>query len=179
VSKLYKSSLVWLRRDLRVYDNAALFHALESSEQVFPVFIFDPEILNRLENKEDRRVEFIWESINELKESLNQLDSDIIVRLGNPIEVIPQLCKEFSIDAVFCNKDYEDYAVNRDENIKKILKIDFLSYKDQVIFEEKEILTGAEKPYTVFSPYRNNHLKKIELIVKVTNIVLQNLMSVQ
>ena len=162
MSKPYKSSLVWLRRDLRIYDNAALFHALESSEQVFPVFIFDSEILNHLENKEDRRVEFIWESINDLKESLNQLDSDIIVRLGNPVEEIPRLCSEFSIDAVFCNKDYEGYAVSRDENVKKALKIDFLSYKDQVIFEEKEILTGAEKPYTVFSPYRNNHLKKIE-----------------
>ena len=156
MSKLYKSSLVWLRRDLRIYDNAALFHALASSEQVFPVFIFDSEILNQLENKEDRRVEFIWESINDLKESLNQLDSDIIVRLGNPVEEIPRLCSEFSIDAVFCNKDYEDYAVSRDENIKKALKIDFLLYKDQVIFEEKEILTGAEKPYTVFSPYRNS-----------------------
>ena len=162
MSKLYKSSLVWLRRDLRIYDNVALFHALESSEQVFPVFIFDSEILNHLENKKDRRVEFIWESLNELKENLNQLDSDIIVRFGNPIEVIPELCNEFSTDAVFCNKDYEVYAVSRDENIKKALKIDFLSYKDQVIFEEKEILTGAEKPYTVFSPYRNNHLKKIE-----------------
>ena len=90
MSKLYKSSLVWLRRDLRIYDNAALFHALESSEHVFPVFIFDSEILNHLENKKDRRVEFIWESLKDLKENLNQLDSDIIVRFGNPVEVIPE-----------------------------------------------------------------------------------------
>ena len=161
----YKKSLVWFRRDLRLYDQAALFHALELSESICCCFIFDANILHKLTNKEDRRVEFIWESIRCLKEELNALGSDILVRFGEPQKLIPQLMHDLNCEALFINKDYEDYALTRDKEValalakvnKKVHK-----YKDQVLFEEKEILTATGNPYTVFSPYRNNVLKKIE-----------------
>lgn len=160
----FKKSLVWFRRDLRLYDNAALFHALERSESVFCCFIFDVNILNNLKNKKDRRVEFIWESIRCLKEHLNTLGSDIFVEYGDPKNLIPKLVENLNCDALFINKDYEGYAIDRDNEVaSKLLSQNkpLFKYKDQVLFEEKEILTANGNPYTVFSPYRNNVLKKI------------------
>ena len=73
----YEKSLVWFRRDLRDYDHAALYHALKNSTQVYCVFVFDTEILNALKDKADRRVEFIWESVKELKTALQAKRGDL------------------------------------------------------------------------------------------------------
>jgi len=164
VSKKYKNSLVWFRRDLRDYDHAALLHALQDSEHVFCIFIFDKEILNALKNKEDRRVEFIWESVKELKESLIQKKSDLIVLHDKAFEAMSFAIDQFKIEAIFTNRDYEPAAIARDESIKNLAtskKIAFHDFKDQVVFEKNEILTALEKPYTVFTPYKNNYLKKL------------------
>ena len=164
MSKKYKNSLVWFRRDLRDYDHAALSHALQESEHVFCIFIFDKEILNALKSKEDRRVEFIWESIKELKESLIRNKSDLIVLHDKAFEAMSYAIDQFKIEAIFTNRDYEPAAVTRDEQIKKLASsknIAFHDFKDQVVFEKNEILTALEKPYTVFTPYKNNYLKKL------------------
>jgi deoxyribodipyrimidine photo-lyase len=164
VSKKYKNSLVWFRRDLRDYDHAALSHALKESEHVFCIFIFDKEILNALKSKEDRRVEFIWESIKELKESLIRNKSDLIVLHDKAFEAMSYAIDQFKIEAIFTNRDYEPAAITRDEQIKKLASsknIAFHDFKDQVVFEKNEILTALEKPYTVFTPYKNNYLKKL------------------
>ena len=164
MSKKYKNSLVWFRRDLRDYDHAALSHALQDSEHVFCIFIFDKEILNALKNKEDRRVEFIWESVKELKESLIQKKSDLIVLHDKAFEAMSFAIDQFKIEAIFTNRDYEPAAIARDESIKNLAtskKIAFHDFKDQVVFEKNEILTALEKPYTVFTPYKNNYLKKL------------------
>jgi len=159
----YKKSLLWLRRDLRLYDNAALCHALSESESVHCAFIFDSVILEALTNKEDQRVEFIWESLLQIKNELNQLGSDLIVKYGDPLNVIPELITEYQCDALYMNKDYEQYAQKRDSEIICQLKVKSFQYKDQVLYEEQEILTQAGNPYSVFTPYKNNHLKKIFL----------------
>ena len=120
--------------------------------------------MNELNNKIDRRIDFIWNSLKEIKTDLNKLGSDLIVETGDPVDIIPSLIKKYKCTALFINKDYEKYAINRDEKISKVLlknNIQFNKYKDQVIFEEKEILTQNSTPYTVFTPYKNNHLKKI------------------
>ncbi len=164
MSKKYKNSLVWFRRDLRDYDHAALSHALQESEHVFCIFIFDKEILNALKSKEDRRVEFIWESVKELKESLIQNKSDLIVLHDKAFEAMSYAIDQFKIEAIFTNRDYEPAAITRDEQIKKLASsknIAFHDFKDQVVFEKNEILTALEKPYTVFTPYKNNYLKKL------------------
>ena len=164
MSNNINNSLVWLRRDLRLYDHNALFQALKNSKSVYCCFIFDSEILNELNNKIDRRIDFIWNSLKEIKTDLNKLGSDLIVETGDPVDIIPSLIKKYKCSALFINKDYEKYAINRDEKISKVLlknNIQFNKYKDQVIFEEKEILTQNSTPYTVFTPYKNNHLKKI------------------
>jgi len=164
VNNITKNSLVWLRRDLRLYDHNALYQALKKSTAVYCCFIFDTEILNSLNNKNDRRIDFIWNSLREIKTNLNKLGSDLIVEIGDPVFIIPSLIKKYKCDALFLNKDYEQYAINRDNKVAEKLKenkIEFHKYKDQVIYEEKEILTQNESPYTVFTPYKNNYLKKI------------------
>ncbi len=160
----YQKSLVWFRRDLRDYDHAALYHALKNSAQVFCIFVFDTEILDLLQDKADRRVEFIWESIKELKSALQSHGGDLIVRHGKAREVIPQQAKVLGVNAVFSNLDYEPSATARDSEVAQALAkvdIEFHQFKDQVIFEKDEVLTQQGKPYGVFTPYKNAHLKKL------------------
>ena len=158
----YANSLVWFRRDLRDFDHAALYHALKNSAQVYCVFIFDTDILDKLSNKQDRRVEFIWESVQELKTALQKNGGDLIVRYGSARKFIPELALQFNIHAVFTNRDYEPSAVARDAEVAKTIAthhIAFHDFKDQVIFEKDEVLSLAGKPYSVFTPYKNAHLK--------------------
>lgn len=160
----YSTSLVWFRRDLRDYDHAAFYYALKASKQVYCVFIFDTEILNNLSNKADRRVEFIWESVNSLKITLQKRGGDLIVLHGEAIKELPLLAHKLKAQAVFTNHDYEPSTIARDQEVAQNLKIqaiDFNHYKDQVIFEKDEILTLAHKPYSVFTPYKKMWLKHI------------------
>lgn len=146
------TTLVWLRRDLRLSDNAGLYHALKENEEVLPVFIFDTAILNKLEDKQDRRIEFIHHSLQIIKEELQQQSSDLLVLYGNPQEIYQKINPK----AVYTNHDYEPYAGQRDEAVKNILSskgIEFHTFKDQVIFEKDEVVKDDGSPYTVYTPY--------------------------
>lgn len=157
-------SLVWFRRDLRDFDHAALYHALKCSQQVYCAFIFDTGILDLLTDKADRRVEFIWESVRELKTALQAKGGDLVVRFGKASSEIPALAKELAVNAVFTNRDYEPGANRRDISVAQALQkdgIEFHHYKDQVIFEQDEVMTLAGKPFSVFTPYKNACLKKL------------------
>jgi deoxyribodipyrimidine photo-lyase len=159
------NALVWFRRDLRDFDHAALYHALKNSKQVYCAFVFDTDILDKLKNKQDRRVEFIWESVRELKTALQKNGGDLIVKHGKAAEIIPALALQLNIHAVFTNRDYEPNAVKRDADVTKELaknNIAFHDFKDQVIFEKDEVLSLSNKPYSVFSHYKNAHLKKLD-----------------
>lgn len=148
-------SIHWFRRDLRLDDNAALFHALNSSKEVIPLFIFDPEILGELP-KNDGRVTFIHKTLHSLQKELEALGSTLLVRYGSIEKVWEDLLQEFSIEKVFTNRDYEPYAIKRDQHIENLLAskgVQFETYRDQVIFEKDEILNLSEKPYTVFTPF--------------------------
>ena len=157
------SSLVWFRRDLRCHDHAALARALESSDRVFCVFVFDSDILDALSQRSDRRVEFIHDSIVELDSLLDGRSraaggagSGLIVRHGRAADVIPQLAVELGVDAVWCNRDYEPEALRRDEQVWDVLRqlgVKFHSCKDQVVFEKDEVLTRSGTPFSVFTPY--------------------------
>jgi deoxyribodipyrimidine photo-lyase len=162
---IYSRSLCWFRRDLRLHDHAALYHALKDSAAVHCVFVFDRDILDQLENKQDRRVEFIWHSLNDLQQRLQAHGGTLTVLHGRPQEEIPRLARKLEAHAVFCNHDYEPDAVRRDAEVEAALAQDgiaFHHYKDQVIFEQSEILTGAGKPFSVFTPYKNAWLKKLD-----------------
>jgi deoxyribodipyrimidine photo-lyase len=151
---------MWFRRDLRLHDNAAFFHALKSaSEQglkVIPLFIFDRDILDKLTDKRDRRVEFIHNTLHEMHECLRAEGSSMLVLYGTPREIWQELFAKYSIREVYCNHDYEQYAVQRDEEVKSLCASNgaaLKSFKDHVIFEKSDVLTAEERPYTVFTPY--------------------------
>ncbi|ERE04664.1 cryptochrome/photolyase family protein [Pseudogulbenkiania ferrooxidans] len=163
MSKRYRMALVWLRRDLRLDDHAAFYHALKNSEAAAPVFVFDAAILDALP-RDDRRVDFIHQSVAALKAELNALGGDLLVRHGLPLDEIPRLAAELGADAVFCNRDYEPAARERDAEVARLLSergIAFHAAKDQVVFDTDEVLTGAGKPFSVFTPYKNAWLKKL------------------
>ena len=160
----YENSLFWLRRDLRLTDNKALFSACEQSKQVFLVFIFDTNILNKLSNKKDKRVEFIFKAIQSINEQLKKQKIQVIVLNGDPTKLVPDLCKNLNISAVFANEDYESYAKKRDQQVKQKLKqkkINFHSFKDHVIFGS-DIKKPDGSPYRVFTPYKKAWLKKLK-----------------
>jgi deoxyribodipyrimidine photo-lyase len=151
-------SIFWFRRDLRLNDNAGLYEALKSHHPVLPVFIFDRDILDKLEDKKDRRVEFIHDAILELQNQLVATGSTLDVRYGKPLEIFKILAETYTISAVYTNHDYENYAKSRDAQIKDFLQnkgIAFHTFKDQAVFEKNEVLSGSNTPYTVFTPYAN------------------------
>ncbi len=160
----YEKSLVWFRRDLRDFDHAALYHALKVSSQVFCVFVFDTDILNLLTDKADRRVEFIWESTHELKAALQAQGGDLYILHGSAQVEVAKLAQQLNINAVFINHDFEPNAIARDNTVKQQLSahnIHLHTYKDHVIFEKDEVLSLSGKPYSVFTPYKNAWLKKL------------------
>jgi deoxyribodipyrimidine photo-lyase len=161
----YARSLFWFRRDLRAFDNAGLHAALTSSDEVHCAFVFDRDILDALEDKADRRVEFIWESVAELKAALQKLGGDLYVTHAHASEAIPVLAQSLRVDAVFTNQDYEPQATARDARVRNALakhNIAFETRKDHVIFEKDEVLTLGGKFFSVFTPYKNAWLKKLD-----------------
>lgn len=160
-----KINLFWFRRDLRLEDNAGLYHALNSGSPVLPIFIFDTEILSRLESKCDARVEFIHLALKELQGKLVSNGSSLLVLQGSPAEVFKKLIGAHDIGEVFTNHDYEPYAIRRDAEVSKLLEssgIKFNTYKDQVIFEKSEVVKPNGKPYTVFTPYSKTWLAELK-----------------
>ena len=149
-------NVFWFRRDLRLHDNAGLYHALKQGKPVVPIFIFDRNILDELDEREDRRVEFIHSSLQEIQRSLAVIGSTLDVRYGFPFDIWEQLTRDYTIENVYTNHDYEPYARKRDAEVAMMLNtngISFHSFKDQVIFEKNEITKDNGKPYTVFTPY--------------------------
>ncbi|MGH8618568.1 MAG: cryptochrome/photolyase family protein [Burkholderiales bacterium] len=157
--------LVWFRRDLRLADHAALYAGLMAGGRVHCAFVFDTAILDALPGRADRRVEFIWESVAELKAELEKRGATLHVRHGRAQDEIPRLAQSLDATVVFANHDYEPGAVARDAAVAEALEaagIAFETRKDQVIFEKAEILTQAGTPFSVFTPYKNAWLRRLE-----------------
>ena len=149
------TALFWHRRDLRIDDNKGLFEALKQNEIVHPIFIFDKSILDKLP-KNDQRILFIYQEIESLKKSYQNLGSDLWVYYSEPSEIIPKIAQELNCSSVYFNNDYEPYALQRDQEIQvsfNNIKIEFIGNKDHVIFEKNEVLKDDGKPYTIFTPY--------------------------
>ena len=163
-------TIFWFRRDLRLEDNVGLYQALQSGYPVLPLFIFDDAILEHLP-KDDARVTFIYESLSKINEKLAEFGSSLLVKKGKTQDVWQQLITEFEVKVLFFNKDYEPYAINRDQHITELLAqngVKVQAFKDQVIFEEAEITKADGLPYTVYTPYKNKWLEKYKTIAPVT-----------
>ncbi|MBK8226199.1 MAG: deoxyribodipyrimidine photo-lyase [Flavobacteriales bacterium] len=149
-------SIHWFRRDLRLEDNHGLFRAFRDHGDVLPLFIFDTEILDKLEDKADRRVDFIHRALRGIQAELAKRGSSLLVEHGKPIEVWNRLLDRFDITAVTTNHDHEPYAIARDAAVGELLAargIPFRTFKDISIFERGEVRKDDEGPYTVYTPY--------------------------
>jgi deoxyribodipyrimidine photo-lyase len=155
-------TIFWFRRDLRFDDNTGLLKALTNNKDVLPVFIFDTNILKELP-VDDARVYFIYQRLKFLNDELLLHGSSLLVLKGDPVKVWEKLVQQFDLVKVYANKDYEPYARERDLRVKEILEdknIAFLQSKDQVIFEENDIVKDDGFPYHVFTPYKRKWLAK-------------------
>ncbi|CAI8781801.1 deoxyribodipyrimidine photo-lyase [Chryseobacterium sp. IT-36CA2] len=170
-------TLFWFRRDLRLEDNVGFHHALQSDAPVIPIFIFDTDILGKLEDKEDRRVDYIHQALTDINISLKKYHSKVNTYYGKPIEIFKKLSEEYTIEGVFCNRDYEPQAIERDKEIYYFFtekNIPFKAYKDQVIFDKDQIIKKDGSPYTVYTPFAKKwrelltpeHYQSVELNVK-------------
>lgn len=156
-------SVCWFRRDLRLDDNAALFHALSGNYKVLPVFVFDKQILAMFEKPQNAQVEFIHKTILELNAQLQKLKSSILVAHSTPIEFFNDISNRYTIKTVYANEDYELSSIQRDNAVKQLLNekgIEFHTYKDHVILAKDELLKDDGFPYTVFTPYSKKWKQK-------------------
>ncbi|MCH1437550.1 MAG: DNA photolyase family protein [Flavobacteriales bacterium] len=159
-------SIFWFRRDLRLQDNTALYHALKQGHPVLPIFIFDKDIVEVLP-EDDPRVNFIYDTLADIDKELKSLGSSLLILKGKVDEVWQSLCRDYTISDVFFNRDYEPYARQRDAGIEKQLTgagIMVHSFKDQVVFEPHEVLKADGNPYTVFTPYKRKWLQLYDLV---------------
>tara|TARA_Y100000739_G_scaffold199830_1_gene183652 strand:+ start:1296 stop:2591 length:1296 start_codon:yes stop_codon:yes gene_type:complete len=160
-----KINIFWFRRDLRIDDNTALSAASSSKNPVLPIFIFDTNITDKLP-LDDRRINFIYDQLFKLNKVLiSNYNSLLNVFKGNPTDIFEKLSSEFEIVSVYANHDYEPYAIQRDKKISESLKnnkTEFLTFKDQVVFEKNEIVKSDGLPYVVYTPYKNRWKAKLK-----------------
>jgi deoxyribodipyrimidine photo-lyase len=157
-------TLFWFRRDLRLHDNAGLYHALKGPNPVLCLFIFDQDILNQLEDKDDARVTFIYNTLHKLKDELEKHNTSLLIKYDKPEQAWKDILADYEVASVYTNHDYEPYAKKRDGEIGEMLTskgIEFKTFKDQIIFERDEVVKDDGKPYTVFTPYKKKWMKKI------------------
>ena len=158
-------NVFWFRRDLRLHDNTGLFYALRADLNVLPIFIFDRNILDKLDNKKDPRVEFIRDCLLDLQKKILSFGGSLEVYYGNPTDIFSSLTDKYNVSNVFTNEDYEPYARDRDEKVAILLKqkgVGFKSFKDHVIFSRQDVLKDDGNPYTVFTPYSNKWRARLD-----------------
>ncbi|MFD1768857.1 cryptochrome/photolyase family protein [Sphingobacterium suaedae] len=157
--------IFWFRRDLRLDDNRGLCRALSHGGKVLPLFIFDTDILDALNSRKDRRLVYIQQALVRLQTELRKQGSDICVRHGVPEMIFRELLKTYCISAVYCNEDYEPEAIRRDNDVREILEehgVTFHTYKDQVIFDAREVRKADGSPYSVYTPYSRQWRAKLK-----------------
>ena len=169
----------WFRRDLRIEDNCALQHAINSGAEIIPVFIFDSNIIDELP-KNDSRITFIYQQLTKLNTIFQDMGGGMTVHIGDPVKIWSDLIDKYDLDGLFYNRDYEPYARERDKQVYELFnnkKLEVHSFKDHVIFEPQQVLKDDGSPYTVFTPYKRkwlskfNRLKAYDCDLRKTTIV--------
>lgn len=160
-----KRALLWLRRDFRIEDQAALSAATRECDEVVPVFVVDPAILDQF-GRGEKPLRAFFSALQALRGELQKKGKDVLVVEGDPVEVIPALCAKAGAGALYYNKDYEPASIDRDERVSRACgkaKVDVHAFKDHVLFEESEILNKSGEPYRVFTPFKRACFAKLKL----------------
>ncbi len=169
-----KINVFWIRRDIRLSDNVGFAAALNDNLPVLPIFIFDKQILDELP-EDDARVSFIHEELSKMNTSLSKHETGIRGYYGKPLECLVQLLEEFEVNALYTNRDYEPYALNRDKEVTEFLEkenVGFHTFKDQVIFEKNEVTKDDGNPYTVYTPFKNKWLSRFDEAIMIKDHIL-------
>ncbi|HFK5506762.1 cryptochrome/photolyase family protein [Elizabethkingia anophelis] len=178
-----KVVVYWFRRDLRLKDNKGLQQALASGLPVLPVFIFDTDILDQLSDPYDRRVDYIHQALISINDTLHKYQSALQVYNGKPLEIFELITTQYQVQAVYCNRDYEPQAIKRDHAVKKQLQkngIQFYDFKDQVIFDQSEVVKADGLPYTVYTPYAKKWRSELQQEhYKTAKVDLNNFLKAQ
>jgi deoxyribodipyrimidine photo-lyase len=156
-------NIFWMQRDLRLEDNAALFHILKTRENVLPLYIFNPDLIERGKFKSAHTLNFVYSTLQEIKTRLERMGSNLLVVYGKPLDVFKKLIEEYHICSVYTNRDYTPYFAVQDLSVGRFFRmkgIDYCSYKDHVLFEKGELIKNDTRPYTVFTAYKNRFLEK-------------------
>jgi deoxyribodipyrimidine photo-lyase len=170
-----KTIVMWFRNDLRVLDNPALFKAVEDSDQIIPLFIIDKNLTTGKYSSSNRN-KFLLESLLDLDKSLRDLGGKLVIKSGNPSEVLAKINQKVKIDAIYCSEDYSPYSINRDKDLKQSLEendIELISFPGRLLAEDlKNIVTGSNSTYRVFTPFYNNwiNIKRREVFLIPTHI---------
>ena len=158
----YQKSMFIFRRDLRLYDNSGLIEACRLSKNVIPCFIFDPRQIKDHPYRSLPALQFMCGSLIDLSNQINHNNGELHVYYGNPTDCIVKLIKEENIEAIFVNRDYTPFSIQRDRDIEKICKIYRIAFhqlSDLLLLEPENALKSDGKPYTVFTPFHNNAQK--------------------
>ena len=161
---LFMRSLVWFRRDLRIRDNSALYHASMSarkdSDGVVGLFIVTPEQW-RQHDDADVKVAFWMENLKCLSESLRERNIPLLVRVCPTYEQVPnvlaKVCTEYNCGSLFFNREYEVNELERDQSVIeqcRSSKVVVSRFHDRIVVPPREISTKDGRFYSVFTPYR-------------------------
>lgn len=150
-----KTSIVWLRRNLRLHDNKSFAAALRNSDKILPIFIFDTTILERFKNPHDRRLSFLANTLCLINDELKKLKGKLLVFHGNPFDIIPKLAATLKIENIYADEDYEPSNIERDKKVQELLgdNCTLNLYCDHLLIKPDRVLTKDNKPYKVYTPY--------------------------
>jgi deoxyribodipyrimidine photo-lyase len=154
-------SIMWFRRDLRLDDNPALDHALSESRQILLCYVLDPSILQAKETGSPR-VAFFLSALRHLHEAIRDKGGQLSILEGKPEKVLLDIARAQNVELITWNRDYEPYAVRRDEEVARRAReagISIRTFHDQCLQPPGEITKADGKPYVVFTPYYKQWLQ--------------------
>jgi len=157
------TSLVWLRRDLRLHDHASLYAALAAPHPVQPVFVFDSAILAQFPNPDDRRLGFLARTLCHMHRQLEARGGGLLVLHGNAVEAIPKLAAALHAPAIYAGEDFEPQPMLRDEKVRGALpsSTTLHLHADHVMLPPGSVLKDNGEPFKVFTPYSKKWLSKL------------------
>ncbi len=141
------TALVWFRRDLRVHDHPALTAAHRECDQVVPVFVLDPRLLDgRFPSR--NRAWFLHGCLAELRASLRERGADLVLREGRPEHELLRLASEVGATALYFASDVSPFATARDRRVVEAFPGTVRRHPGNFVAD-----IGAPKPYSVFTPF--------------------------
>lgn len=161
-----QKAIWWIRRDLRLRDNNAAVLAGAGGRKVIPLFVLDPLLLNTGATK---RIQFMYSGLRSLDSDLRKQGGRLMVKAGDPEQVVPAVSQEFGSAPVFVEEDYSPYARRRDNAVGKLVHL--TKAQGLTVQHPKNVLTNAGSPFRVYSRFRTRWLELLSTRLKANSEV--------